>query len=314
MRQLKHVKGLYQLVDNLTMGSDHWKTYVDSFLLNCQVKNLTDASINDYAERLGYLVKYLSARGIGAEDCTRAHLTDYIVSLTGQVSASTINGRIQCYKTFWKYLVEEGIWIGQNPAERLKKQRVPRLLKSVLGEDDLNRVLAANPARDFITYRNRVMLLMFFDTMIRRNELITLTTNNVDLRNGVIKVMGKGVKEREVPMGTKLTKMLHFYLERHRKDIGGDLVFCTHQGRALDKDNTRQIVWRMGRKVGVHLSPHLIRHSACTWFIRRGGSPAIAQRILGHTSPVITDRYTHLDSGDMVSAYRRLSPADSLKG
>jgi integrase/recombinase XerD len=313
MHQLKHVKGLYAIVDTAGVGYDNWKTYIDSFLLNCQVKNLSDSTINNYTERLGYLARFLIGKQVDIEACTRTEITEYIVSLAGRVSVATVNGRIQCYRTFWKYLVEEGLWTLPNPTERLKKQRAPRCIKPILSEEDIARALAATPGRDFVTMRNRVMLLMFFDTMIRRNELLTLTLEKVDLKNGILKVWGKGSREREVPMGAKMIKALHFYLARFRSSIPGKLVFSTRDGHALDKDNARQIIWRMGQKVGIHLTPHLIRHSACTWFIRHGGSPAIAQRIMGHTSPVITDRYTHLNSQDMVDSYQRLSPANAIK-
>jgi integrase/recombinase XerD len=168
MHQLKHVKGLYAIVDTAGVGYNNWKTYVDSFLLNCQVKNLSDSTINNYAERLGYLARYLIGKNVDIEACTRAEITEYIVSLAGRVSVATVNGRIQCYRTFWKYLIEEGLWTKANPAERLKKQRAPRRIKPILGEDDIARALAATPGRDFVTMRNRIMLLMFFDTMIRR--------------------------------------------------------------------------------------------------------------------------------------------------
>ncbi len=313
MRQLKHVQSLYEMVDTDHMGQNRWKTYIDAFLFGCRVNNLTDASINSYAERLGYLVRFLTERGVDIEDVTRAHLQEYIMSMVGTMADATVNGRIQAMQRFWNYLVDEGIWTKANPMHKIKRIKAEKKVKDVVSPEDIERVIGKVNKRTFIGYRNMTMLMMFFDTMIRRNELLTLTLDNVDLHAGLIRVFGKGRKWREVGMGARMTKTLHFYLKRYREDLPGDLVFCTRDGNQLDKDNVRHIIFRMGKRAGIHIHPHLIRHSAATWFIQNGGSPAILQRILGHTSPVVTAGYTHLNSQDIVNAYQRLSPANAVK-
>jgi integrase/recombinase XerD len=313
MFHLKHVQGLYALVDTKVVGKNDWKVYIDAFIFGCKVNNLTENSVNSYAERLGYLVRYLQERQINIEDVTRLHLQEYIYSLVGKLSDITVNGRIQAMQRFWNYLEQEGIWKKPNPMHRIKRIKIEKKLKEVVTEEDVSRVISVVNKNSFVGYRNMTMLMLFFDTMIRRNELITLTIENVDLKNGIVKVFGKGRKWREVAMGTKMVKTMHFYLNRWRQDIPGDLVFCTHDGKSLDKDNVRHIIFRMGKRVGIHLHPHLLRHSAATWFIRHGGSPALLQRIMGHTSPVVTAGYTHLNSQDMVDSYQRLSPANAIR-
>lgn len=309
---LKHVQGIYQIVDNLNMRQSNTKTYIDAFLFGCQVNNLTDNSINNYAERLGYFLKYIDNVQINIEDVTREIIQKYILSMHGRLADASINGRIQALQRFFNYLTEEGFWTKPNPMHKIKKIRMEKKIKDILGPEEIVKVARTVNRQTFLGYRNLLMLLLFWDTMIRRNELITLEIENVDLRDGIIKVYGKGRKEREVAMGTKMTKKLHFYLNQWRKDLPGSLVFCTQQGTKLNKDNTRQIIWRMGQKVSINISPHKIRHSAATWFIRNGGSPAILQRILGHSSPVITDKYTHLNVIDITRSYRQLSPANSI--
>lgn len=313
MFHLRHVQGLYDLVDKINMGPNNWKTYIDAFLFGCKVNNLTENSISSYAERLGYLVRHLAEKGIDIDEVTKAHLQEYICSMMDRLSDATVNGRIQAMQRFWNYLTEEGIWTKPNPMHKIKRVKAEKKLKEVITEDQIAEVVGAANKKTFIGYRNITMLMMFFDTMIRRNELITLTIENVDLKAGLIKVFGKGRKWREVAMGSRMTKILHFYLARHRNGMPGDLVFCTKDGKALDKDNVRHIVHRMGQRVGVHIYPHLLRHSAATWFVRNGGSPAILQRIMGHTSPVVTAGYTHLNSQDMVTAYQKYSPANSVR-
>jgi integrase/recombinase XerD len=310
---LPHVKRLYELVDKMSMGHN-WKAYIDAFLYGCRMKNLSPNTINGYAERLNYLARFLDAKGVDIEDVTKLHLQEYVMSLINNpaISDATVNGRITVYKIFWNYLEDEEFWTKPNPAGRLKKIKAKKEIRDTLTPEQISLVAGTANKKIFIGYRNYCMLMLFYDTMIRRNELLTLSMDNVDLKNGLIKVLGKGNKERFVAMGTKMQKILHFYFQRWRKDLPGDLVFCTHQGRALDKDNCRQIVWRMGRKVGLHITPHKIRHSSAIWFIRSGGSPAILQKIMGHTSPVITAGYTHLDYKDLVRASQKFSPGNAV--
>ena len=210
MFHLRHVQGLYDLVDKKNMGPNNWKIYIDAFLFGCKVNNLTENSISSYAERLGYLVRHLTETGIDIEDVTRAHLQEYICSMMAKLSDATVNGRIQAMQRFWNYLTEEGIWTKPNPMHKIKRVKAEKKLKEVITEDQIAEVVGAANKKTFIGYRNITMLMMFFDTMIRRNELITLTIENVDLKAGLIKVFGKGRKWREVAMGSRMTKILHF--------------------------------------------------------------------------------------------------------
>ncbi len=313
MFDLPNVQRLYELADVLPMGHN-WKAYIDAFLYGCRIKNLSPNTISGYAERLSYLMRFLNGKGIDIEEVTKVHLQEYVMSLISdpKISDATVNGRIIVYKIFWNYLEDEELWEKPNPAARLKKIRAKKTIKDVLLPEQIPQAAATANKKTFIGYRNYCMLMLFYDTMIRRNELLTLTLENVDLRQGLIKVCGKGNKERYVAMGAKMQKILHFYLHRWRKEMPVDRVFCTQQGRPLDKDNCRQIVWRMGRKAGIHVSPHKIRHSAATWFIRSGGSPAVLQKIMGHTSPVITAGYTHLDYKDLLRASQKFSPGNAV--
>jgi len=312
MFDLKRVQRLYELLDQIEM-SNNWKKYIDHFLFNCKLNNLTKNSINNYAERLIYFIKYFADQEIDIEDITRSHIQQYIISLIGNYSDATVNGRIQCIQRFFNLLEDEEFWTKPNPMKKIKKIRAEKRIKDVITEDQISRILTSIYKKDFYGYRNYAMLLILWDSMIRRNEMVTLKTENVNLKSGIIKVYGKGRKEREIAIGSKMIKTLHFYLVRYRNDLAGKYVFCTRLGNKLDKNNASQIIVRLGTKVGIHITPHLIRHSACTWFIRNGGSSAIAQRIMGHTSPIVTDGYTHLNSDDIVKAYMRFSPANAIK-
>lgn len=139
MFDLPKVKRLYELVDSMPMASA-WKAYIDAFLYGCRIKNLSDSTISGYAERLGYLARYLEEQGVDIERVTRAHLQEYVLSLINnpRISDATVNGRITVYKIFWGYLVDEGIWERANPAAKLKKIKAKKTIRDVLNPEDIS--------------------------------------------------------------------------------------------------------------------------------------------------------------------------------
>lgn len=307
-----HLKRLYQLVEKCKVGSN-WKTYIDSFIFGCRIRNLAPRTLNVYAERLGYLVRHLEVKGIDIEDVTRQNVQDYLLSLIGIVSDETVNGRIRVYRRFFNYLEEEGLWEKPNPTKKLKLVRVSRRIKPVITPEQIQEILQSLNKSTYEGYRNLTMVLLFWDAMIRKEELITLKVDNVDLKAGLIKVYGKGRKERQIPMGSKTIKIVHFYLNRWRNGRSGELVFCQRNGKEITSRHCHKIVQDMGKKVNLILYPHLIRHSAATYFIRQGGSPVILQKILGHTSLVVTQNYLHMSYQDMVDTYSRFSPSNAIR-
>ncbi len=307
-----HLKRLYLLVDELKVGSN-WKTYVDAFVFGCKIRNLAPRTLNVYAERLGYLVRYLEEKGIDIEDITRQNIQDYLLSLIGNVSDETVNGRIRVYRRFFNYLEEEGIWEKPNPTKKLKLVKVSKRIKPVVSPEEIQRVLQSLNKSTYEGYRNLTMVMLFWDSMIRKEELITLKIDDIDLRAGLVKVYGKGRKERQVPMGAKTIKTVHFYLNRWRNGTPGNLAFCQRSGKPITSRHCHKIIQDIGNNVGIELYPHLIRHSAATFFIRQGGSPVILQKILGHTSLVVTQNYLHMSNQDMVETYSRFSPSNAIK-
>lgn len=307
-----HLKRLYKVVDNFKVGSN-WKTYVDAFVFGCKIRNLAPRTLSVYAERLGYLARWLEEKGIDIEDVTKRDIQDYLLTLIGAVSDETVNGRIRVYRRFFNYLEEEGLWDKPSPTHKLKLIKSEKRIKPVLSPEQIQKALQTLNKSTYEGYRNLTMVMLFWDAMIRKEELITLTLDHIDLRGGLIKVFGKGRKERHVPMGAKTIKTLHFYLNRWRNGSQGNLAFCQRSGKPITSRHCHKIIQEIGNKAGVALYPHLIRHSAATYFIRQGGSPVILQKILGHTSLTVTQNYLHMSNQDVVDTYERFSPSNAIR-
>jgi site-specific recombinase XerD len=290
-----------------------FKKYLDLFKLDCQVRNLTEKTIDVYYERLGYFFSYIKDEGISFQAICRNTIQQYILTLIENVSDETVNGRIRAVKRFFNFLCDEGLWEGQNPISGIKLLRTTKKVKPVVKSDNVQKLLAASDIKTFEGARNKVMILLFWDGMLRLNELLGLKTSDIDLEGRLIKVFGKGRKERMVPLGVKTLRAIHQYLIKWRSRYPGDHLICMRNGQPVTERHCHKIVQRLGEKVGIKLYPHLLRHSAATWYIRQGGNPAVLQKILGHTSLLVTQNYLHLSNADTVKSYDSFSPANCLR-
>jgi len=289
------------------------KKYLDSFKLDCRVRNLTPKTIDVYFERLGYFFDYLQKNGITLENVTKAHIHDYILSQNGEVSDETINGRIRACKRFFNHLEAEGLWDGDNPANKVKLLKSAKRIKPIVSPEDFQKVMSVIDRKKFEGMRNLVMLMLMWDGMLRKGEVLGLKTEEIDLESRLIKVFGKGRKERMVPLGIKTLKILHQYMIKWRSKLPGQSLICMRDGNPITQRHCHKIIQRIGQKAGIRLYPHLLRHSAATWYIQQGGNPAVLQRILGHTSLLVTQNYLHLSNADTVASYESFSPSNCLR-
>ncbi|MBD3299564.1 MAG: tyrosine-type recombinase/integrase [candidate division Zixibacteria bacterium] len=304
-----HFKALVLSTDERSM-----KEALRQFEFHVRTKNLSPKTISVYGERLGYFARYLRSNAIAFETVTRSTIQDYILWQKERGLADTsINGQIRVLRVFFKFLKEEEHF-DTDPTEKIQLLRVERKMKPVLKEEQIQAMLAVPDRRRFVGMRNFVMLLVLYDTLIRLSELINLKLSDVDLEQGTLRIYGKGRKVRIVPIGMKTVKYLHKFFVKHRKGISSDHVFTTNRGTVLDPRNVMRILERIGNKVGVHVSPHLIRHSGASHRAIAGMPAFLLQRLLGHTTIQMTEKYVHLvEDEKLKAAFKQFSPADLMK-
>lgn len=300
-------KDLSSLADELHMERE----LLESFAFACRLKNLSPSTMKCYAERLAYLVRYAASVDKELEDLNNRDLQFYIMQTIDSVSAATVNGRIRVFKVFYKHLSEEGL-IDADPMRKIRLIRTEQRVKPVLSVEEMSRVLAQFNRKTFCGARDYCMILLTYDSMLRLTELLTLNLGGIDLHAKLVKVFGKGRKERCAPFSDKTAKAIHTYLTRFRRDVTGELLFPMSNGKQITARRGHRIFSNAGKKADLYVHPHLVRHSSASQFIRMGGSPAVLQKILGHSSLAITQRYVHLSNDDMHEAYERFSPASRL--
>jgi len=287
--------------------------YLESFRFDCQIRNLTDKTISVYLERLNYLFKYLQMNQISFNELNKTIIQDYILYLKNRVSIETINGRIRVYRRFFNFLIDEKFWDDNSPMANIKLLKTEVIIKQVIEPEIIQKIIRSISKKTYEGNRNRIMILLFWDGMLRLNELLNLKYNDFEPETRLIKVYGKGRKERMVPLGLKTIKSLRYFIKRWRKKYSGEYLVSMRNGFPLSERHCHKIVQSLGKNSHTKLYPHLIRHSAATWYIQQGGNPVILQRILGHSSLSVTQRYLHLSNEDAINSYDSFSPSNCLK-
>ncbi len=289
---------------------------LEAFRIEIDAENLTSATQETYFWHLRDFVRFATGNGLEAGDVTRHTIQEYILSQKGRASAHSTNSRLRVIRVFFNFLVREGYWDKESPMSRIKMIRASKPIKKVVTQEQVGRVIRALLLqRTFESQRNGLMLMVFWDGMIRKRELQGLTLDDVNFRQKYLLVRGKGRKERLVPLGSKTLKQIHKYLMKWRKGIPGQLLFCKRSGEQLMARHIYQTCVRLSKKCEMKMTPHLLRHSAATWYASQpDANIAWLQMILGHESISTTQKYLHMDPMAVVRYHvNKSSPADGLK-
>jgi len=234
-----------------------------------------------------------------------------------KLSGYTVNGYLRGLRNFWAWLTREG-FIDNDPFYRMRIPAPPQKVIPIFTEEQLYRYFSGIDISTTTGYRNYTIILALLDTGVRCSELINLPLPNVNLESRIIQVLGKGNKERQLPIGAKLQKALWKYINFHRPEPAiprYQQVFLTHDGHPLTKDRLEAIVKRYGIKAGItgiRVSPHTFRHTMAVMFLRNGGDVFSLQRILGHSQLDTVKLYLNLTMVDISRVHRNSSPADNL--
>jgi len=236
---------------------------------------------------------------------------------SGRLSGHTINGYMRALQSFWSWLAREE-FIRENPFTKLKIPKAPKRVIPTFTEEQLHRLFHTINTASPTGYRDYTVILTLLDTGIRCSELTGMKLADVNLESRLLKVWGKGSKERQVPIGARVQKALWKYINHYRPEPATpryDEVFLTRDGRPLTKDRLEAIVENYGKRANitsVRVSPHTFRHTMAVTFLRNVGDVFSLQRILGHSQLEVLRGYVNLAYSDISRAHRRNSPADNL--
>ena len=261
-------------------------------------RGLAPATLCAYRSDLSRFSHWLSLRDRGLEEARRLDVLDFL-SAHSHWPPRTIARRLSALRRFYQHLEREGR-VAANPCDRVDAPRLGRPLPEVLTEQEVERLLAAPDVDTALGMRDRAMLEVLYATGLRVSELVGLRPEQVNLLQGVLRVVGKGGKERLVPLGEPAVDWLERFLERGRTRILGARVsaalFPTGRGGAMTRQAFWYLVKRHAERAGVTrpISPHTLRHAFATHLLDHGADLRVVQMLLGHRDISTTQIYTHV--------------------
>lgn len=251
--------------------------------------------------------------GQGILATTEAQLLAYMAARHAQSRATTVNRRTTVFRRFFRWALREHL-ITQDPTLKMSGSRQPLRVPKVLSEAQVEALLAAPDEQACLGLRDRAMLELMYASGLRVSELVGLKTVQIGLNEGVIKVMGKGARERLVPFGEEARTWIVRYLENARQAILGgqvsEALFVTARGGPM----TRQMFWTLVKQhalragVDVPLSPHTLRHAFATHLLNHGADLRVVQMLLGHADISTTTIYTHVARERLRQLHQRHHP------
>lgn len=267
---------------------------------------LADNTIEAYERDLEKLTQFLALKNykIALENIETTHLTEFILWLNELGLGARSQGRLlSALKTFYKYLLAEDL-IQTDPTELLEGPRLARKIPEVLSYEEIQAMLATIDLSEPHGVRNRAMLETLYASGLRVSELTDLRVSNLFLDIGFVKVIGKGDKERIVPIGEEAIKHIRLYqdgvrrLQNNIHKADENIVFLNRRGKRLTRIMVFMIVKECAELAGIqkNVSPHTFRHSFATHLIEGGADLKAVQDMLGHESILTTEMYTHLDT------------------
>ena len=279
-------------------------------------KRLSPNTISAYMTDLElygeFLVKYQNLKDIA--EVTEEHINKYIASLKrANLSKQTISRKIIAIKEFHKYLVSETDIVKEDPAKFIDLPKPSKPLPVVLSKDEIDRMLDSIETDTPLGLRNKAMIETLYASGLRISELVGLTLADIHLREKYIVVVGKGNKERMVPLGDMAVVALRNYIEKGRPFLSkkpGNTLFYNYQGNSISRQSLYKYIVKLAKDNGIEkeISPHTIRHSFATHLLEGGTDLRIVQELLGHEDISTTQIYTHIDRLRLKEMYEHTHP------
>jgi len=302
---------------------------IDRYLLSKQAEGKSPATIRGYRDILKLLALYFDEHGDGVSSITREVADKYLIYLrsrprfTGRrVSAGTnaglaeetIRDHLRALKVFSSWLFAEG-YIMENVFMRIKLGKSPHHVIKPLSNEEIVMILDTFDQKTPIGQRNGAIITLMLDGGFRAGEIADAKLMNLDLVNGTLKVMGKGSKERIVPIGMSTHAALAYYVNvvRPKVALGTDNLFLAKDGNAISVNTLKLMFSRLASKSGVsRLHAHLCRHTFALNYLMNGGDVFSLKIILGHESLEMVNRYLHFNTAQIAARQREFSPMDRL--
>ena len=274
---------------------------IDAFIDTIWIeKGLSTNTLNSYKSDLEKYFNWIELNSLKYKELSRSDVLEYLAYLFGQkLEGKSVARNLSSLKAFHNYLILKDI-TKSNPCEKIETPKFVKSIPSSLSENEVEKLLDAPDENTFIGIRDKTMIETLYSCGLRISELVDLEIIHVNLRQGVIRVLGKGQKERLVPMGQKLINLIGIYFSKLKENEiknSSNFLFLSQRGKKI----TRQAFWHRIRiyatKAGLEnnkISPHILRHAFATHLLNNGADLRVVQLLLGHSDLNTTQIYTEV--------------------
>jgi len=287
---------------------------LDQFINYLRIeRGLADNTVSSYSRDLTKFSQFLASQDLSPLKVSRDQIEQYIKIIGERLSARSVARNISAMKTFFRFLVAEGK-MESSPARLLETQRALQRLPGVLSQSEVERLLAQPDVVSSRGQRDRAMLESLYATGLRVSELVRLKISDVNMETGYVRTLGKGSKERAVPIGGKAKEAIIHYLADGRlqlsKGKNSPYLFLNPSGRSISRQGFWKIIKKYAVKAGIKkkISPHSIRHSFATHLLGAGADLRSVQAMLGHADISTTQIYTHVKGERLKEVHEKYHP------
>jgi integrase/recombinase XerC len=285
-------------------------------------RSVSPHTLRNYLSDLAQFHQFLSERelALDSKDSVNVRQVDihvvraFLASLTQNRKKSSIGRKLAALKGFFRYLIAQK-QIEKDPLLSIHSPKQEKPLPTFLSVDDAFQLLGGIKVKTGLDVRDRAVLEVFYSTGVRVSELVGLNWSDIDFQLGIIRVVGKGSKERIVPIGEVALQALRDYSQEHRKKWnlsckGETPVFLNNRGERITTRSVARIVEKHLKQAGIQIKmgPHGLRHSFATHLLNSGADLRVIQELLGHASLSTTQRYTHLNLDQLTAVYDKAHP------
>lgn len=291
------------------------EAHVRTFLNYLRVeKGLSDNTIQAYRRDMAKFAAFAAKRGLGTAEVRREHVVDFLGSLYRRnLDSRSVARHLVTIRHFFRFSLTEGV-IEDDPAANIESPKFRQSLPEFLSVEEVDRLLQQPDATDIVGIRDKAMIELMYSTGLRVSELCGLRISDLQMDPGCLRCIGKGNKERLVPVGHKALEAVRTYLREARKElshgVASPYLFLNQKGHKLNRIAFWKILGEYGRRAGLRkaLTPHMLRHSFATHLLDRGADLRSVQMMLGHSDISTTQIYTHVVEERLKQVYKAHHP------
>jgi integrase/recombinase XerD len=279
-------------------------------------RGLAENTTSSYQRDLVKFIRHVEAKGVGSlEQVRKGDITSFLIAEKDKgLSSNSVARAFAAIKVFYKYLVGERR-VREDIASLVDAPKLWKHLPETLNLDEVEKIIKQPNTKKWMGIRDRACLELMYATGLRVSEIISLNTYNINLEFGFVKCMGKGNKERVVPLGRQAKSATARYLQRVRpklvkKNINDSRLFLTRLGKGMSRQQFWKIIKRHARDARIRkkITPHTLRHSFATHLLERGADLRVVQEMLGHADISTTQIYTHINKERLKAIHHKYHP------